>query len=40
MTVSAAAATGHFVHVYVKRSELRPTPLPENLRAALQKIAV
>ena len=34
------AATGHFVHVYVKRSELRPTPLPENLRAALQKIAV
>jgi len=35
-----AAATGHFVHVYVKRPELRPTPLPEALRAALQKIAV
>lgn len=34
------AATGHFVHVYVKRPEQRPTPLPEKLRAALQAIAI
>ncbi len=34
------AATGHFVHVYVKRPEQRPTPLPDKLRAALQAIAV
>ena len=34
------AATGHFVHVYVKRPEQRPTPLPDKLRAVLQTIAV
>ena len=34
------AATGHFVHVYVKRPELRPTPLPDGLRGALQKVVV
>jgi len=34
------AATGHFVHVYVKRPALRPTPLTDALRAALTKILV
>jgi len=34
------AATGHFVHVYVKRPALRPTPLTDELRAALTKILV
>lgn len=34
------AATGHFVHVYVRRPEFRPTPLPDALRAALEKIRV
>ena len=32
------AATGHFVHVYVKRPGLLPTPLPPGLRAALERI--
>jgi acyl-CoA thioester hydrolase len=36
----AVAATGHFIHVYVKRPELRPTLLPDALRAALTKILV
>jgi acyl-CoA thioester hydrolase len=31
-----AAATGHFVHVYVGRDERRPTVIPSGLRAALQ----
>ncbi|NQV81679.1 MAG: acyl-CoA thioesterase, partial [Alphaproteobacteria bacterium] len=26
---AAVAATGHFVHVYVKRPEMRPTPLSD-----------
>ncbi len=34
----AAAADGHFVHVYVDRATRRPTPLPEALRAALEAI--
>ena len=34
------AATGHFVHVYVRRPELRPTPLSDALREALERIAV
>jgi acyl-CoA thioester hydrolase len=32
----AAAAQGHFVHVYVDRVSRRPVPLPAALRAALQ----
>lgn len=32
----AAAAQGHFVHVYVDRETRRPTELPAPLRAALQ----
>jgi acyl-CoA thioester hydrolase len=34
----AAAAQGHFVHVYVLRASGRPTPLPDDLRAALNDI--
>jgi acyl-CoA thioester hydrolase len=30
-----AAATGHFVHVYVDRVSRRPVPVPEKTRAAL-----
>lgn len=34
-----AAAQGHFVHVYVDRASGRPTPLPAQLRAALEPLA-
>ncbi|GAB4528246.1 MAG: thioesterase family protein [Amphiplicatus sp.] len=37
---AAAAAEGHFVHVYVDRATRRPVPLPAALRAALEKISV
>jgi acyl-CoA thioester hydrolase len=30
-----AAATGHFVHVWVDRASRRPTPVPDSMRAAL-----
>jgi len=30
-----AAATGHFVHVYVDRATRRPVPVPEDVRTAL-----
>lgn len=33
-----AAAEGHFVHVYVARDTRAPTPLPAEMRAALQSI--
>ena len=33
-----AAAAGHFVHVYVDRLSRRPRPLPEALRAVLQRL--
>jgi acyl-CoA thioester hydrolase len=36
----SASAQGHFVHVYVERASNRPTSLPGDLRAALEKIAV
>jgi acyl-CoA thioester hydrolase len=36
----SASAQGHFVHVYVERASNRPTPLPGDLRAALEKIAL
>lgn len=32
------AAHGHFVHVFVKRPESRPTPIPPPLRAAMEKL--
>jgi acyl-CoA thioester hydrolase len=35
-----AVAQGHFIHVYVERATRRPTPLPDELRAALQRIAL
>ena len=34
-----AAAHGHFVHVFVERESRRPTPIPAELRAALETIA-
>jgi acyl-CoA thioester hydrolase len=34
----SASAQGHFVHVYVDRATRRSVTLPEDLRAALQKI--
>jgi acyl-CoA thioester hydrolase len=36
----AAAAQGHFVHVYVDRTSRRPAGLPPEMRKALEKIAV
>lgn len=36
----AAAATGHFVHVYVDRETRRPTPIPGRLREVLSRILV
>ncbi len=35
-----AAAQGHFVHVFVARAAMTPVPIPEAIRAALEKIAV
>ncbi|TCT06028.1 acyl-CoA thioesterase [Aquabacter spiritensis] len=34
-----ACAQGHFVHVYVDRDTRRPVPLPDDLRAALARLA-
>lgn len=35
---SAAAAQGHFTHVFVDRAGRRPTPIPAPLRAAMEGI--
>jgi len=35
-----AAATGHFVHVWVERATSRPTPVPAPIRAALADLLV
>ncbi len=35
-----ARAEGHFVHVFVDRPTQRPTPIPDRIRTALQRIAV
>ncbi|MEY4139232.1 MAG: hypothetical protein RLZZ371_1414 [Pseudomonadota bacterium] len=35
---SLTAAKGHFIHVYVDRHTRRPTPLPEHLKAVLEKL--
>ncbi len=35
----AAAAQGHFVHVYVDRETRRPAGLPQQMREALEKIS-
>ena len=34
------AATGHFVHVYVKHGAMTPVPIPADARAALAKLVV
>ena len=34
-----AAAHGHFVHVFVQRAENRSAPIPQNLRAALERLS-
>ncbi len=34
------AATGHFVHVYVRHGEMTPVPIPDTARAALEKLVV
>jgi acyl-CoA thioester hydrolase len=33
-----ASAQGHFIHVYVDRRSRRPTPIPDGLRHALERI--
>ncbi len=33
-------ALGYFVHVFVDRAERRPTPIPERIRAALERLLV
>jgi acyl-CoA thioester hydrolase len=33
------SAQGHFTHVYVDRESRRPVPLPQELRAALERLA-
>ena len=35
-----AAATGHFVHVFVGREHQRPTPIPAPMRAALEPLVM
>jgi len=35
-----ARAEGHFVHVFVERATQKPTPVPPEIRAALERIAV
>lgn len=35
-----ASAMGHFVHVFVHRQNRRPVPLPQPIRASLEKILV
>lgn len=34
------AATGHFVHVYVRHGEMTPVPIPDKARAALETLVV
>lgn len=34
----AAAAAGHFVHVFVDRAGRKPTPIPEPMRSALARL--
>jgi acyl-CoA thioester hydrolase len=36
---SAPAAAGYFVHVFVDRETRRPVPMPERIRAALERIS-
>jgi len=34
----AASAEGHFVHVYVDRASMRPVPIPDHVRAEMQRL--
>jgi acyl-CoA thioester hydrolase len=34
------AATGHFVHVFVERATMRPVPIPDPLRACMERLVV
>jgi acyl-CoA thioester hydrolase len=34
------AATGHFVHVFVRRPEQTPVPVPGPIRGALERLTV
>ncbi len=34
------AAFGHFVHVYVERQSMTPTPVPDHVRAAVEPLLV
>jgi len=36
----AAAASGHFVHVFVERASNAPVPVPDTIRTALQRLIV
>ena len=35
-----AAATGHFVHVFVERARMTPVPIPKPIRDALEQLLV
>jgi acyl-CoA thioester hydrolase len=37
-TQAEPAATGRFVHVFVDRADRRPVPVPDQIRAALERI--
>ncbi|HET8727262.1 MAG TPA: thioesterase family protein [Alphaproteobacteria bacterium] len=37
---ATAAATAHFVHVFVDRESRRPVPIPPELKAALERLVV
>ena len=34
------AASGHFVHVFVERATMRPVPIPDALRACMERLLV
>ena len=36
---TTVAAVGHWVHVYIDRGTRRPTPIPDDLRAAMEAAA-
>lgn len=38
--IGTAAATARFVHVFVDRETMRPVPIPQDLRAALERLSV
>ncbi len=38
--VETAAAVGHFVHVFVGRTDMRPVPIPGPIREALERLCI